>query len=98
MEFNTKRMQAVRLMQIAELLAEEIRIVKPRKIIAFGGLVYKTLTGKNIKLTEYWNGHKKENNFEIISGLKISVTPCYFPIGRGNPKKAVEVLKKCCGE
>lgn len=76
-----------------KLLAEEIRIVKPKKIMAFGGLVYKTLTGKSIKLVDYWNG-PQEQVVEVISGLGISVMPCYFPIGRGNPRKAAEILRK----
>ena len=77
-----------------KLLADEIKIIRPRKIVVFGGLVYKTLTGKNIKLAEYWNKQKIGNDSEIISGLKISVIPCYFPIGRGNPKKAAEIMRK----
>jgi len=77
-------------------LTEEIRIVNPEKIVAFGGLVYQNLTGKKIKLSEYWKG-KKEKNSEIISGLKISVIPCYFPVGRGNPKKAAKILRKILG-
>ncbi len=75
-----------------KILAEEIRIVNPKKIIAFGGLVYKTLTGKNIKLSEYLNDDRKEKVMEIISGLDIITEPCYFPIGRGNPKKAAEIM------
>jgi uracil-DNA glycosylase family 4 len=77
-----------------KFLAEEINIVNPKKIVAFGALVYKTLTGKNIKLAEYWNEWKIGNDSEIVFGLKISVMPCYFPIGRGNPKKAAEILRK----
>ena len=77
-----------------EVLAEEIRIVSPESIIAFGGLVYKTLTGKNIKLSEYWNGGMTEGNREVISGSGVVTEPCYFPIGRGNPRKAAEILSK----
>ena len=77
-----------------KILAEEIRIIKPRKIIAFGGFVYKALIGKDIKLSEYWNCGKKENDFEIISGLSVLVQPCYFPVGRGNPRRAAEILRK----
>jgi uracil-DNA glycosylase len=54
-----------------KFLKEEIRMVKPRNIIAFGRLVYKTLTR-----------------------LNISAIPCYFPIGRGNPKKSAEMMRK----
>lgn len=78
-----------------KILAEEIRIVKPKKIIAFGALVYKVLTGENIKFSDYWaTGHQREVVAENISGLNIPVVPVYFPIGRGNPKKAAAVLNK----
>jgi len=76
-----------------KLLAEEIRIVKPEKVVSFGGLVYKTLTGKNIKLADYWNG-SQEKVVEAISGLDILVMPCYFPIGRGKPREAARILRK----
>ncbi len=75
------------------LSAEEINIVKPKKIIAFGGLVYKKLTGNTIKLFDCWSGLQK-NTVETLSGLGIPVVPCYFPIGRGNPRKAAEMLRK----
>ncbi|MBX4211237.1 MAG: hypothetical protein KW806_00330 [Candidatus Yanofskybacteria bacterium] len=75
-----------------KLLAEEIRIVKPKRIIAFGTLVHKTLTGETIKLRDYLTSTQK--SFEIVSGLDVPVMPVYFPIGRGNPKKAAEILRK----
>ena len=78
----------------AKVLIEEIRIVNPRKIVAFGGLVYKTLTGKNIMLSEYWKKDMIEKSTEVISGLNVIIEPCYFPIGRGNPKKAAEIMRK----
>ena len=75
-------------------LAREIQIVKPKKIIAFGGLTFKTLTQLNILLREYWaNGDRGVFHKETISGQEIPVIPCYFPIGRGNPKKAALVLR-----
>lgn len=77
-----------------KLLAREIRIVNPKRVVAFGGLVYKTLMGKNIKLSEYWNGSRIEKGREIVSGLNKIVEPCYFPIGRGNPKKSAEIIRK----
>lgn len=77
-----------------KLLAEEIRIVKPESIVVFGGLVYKVLTGNDIKLNEYWRQKRRKKSFEIISGLNIPVTPCYFPVGRGKPALAVKILRK----
>lgn len=73
-------------------LSQEIKLVNPKKIVAFSGLVYKTLTGKPVKLSEYWSQPTK--SFENISGLDFPVEPCYFPIGRGNPNKAIQVLKR----
>ncbi|MEW6407467.1 MAG: uracil-DNA glycosylase family protein [Patescibacteria group bacterium] len=85
-------------------LKEEIKIVRPKKIIAFGALVFKILTGESIHLSNYWNnisrlcpstssGLRSKYN-ENISGLNIKVLPCYFPIGRGNPNKAINYLKR----
>ena len=76
-----------------KLLAEEIRIVRPKKIVAFGGLVYKILTKKNVRLSDYWVEGREEKK-ETVSGLMVPVIPCYFPVGRGNPKKAAEIMRK----
>ncbi len=77
-----------------KILSEEIKIVQPKRIITFSSLVFKILTGKNVKFYQYWNHQKIHKNHEIISGLNIPVIPCYFPIGRGNPKKAAEILNR----
>ena len=74
-------------------LAQEIRTVRPKKIIAFSIFVNKLLTGKTIKMSSL-DKQLPEAFPEEISGFKIPVLPCYFPIGRGNPKKAVEILNK----
>jgi len=76
-----------------KFLAEEIRLVRPERIIAFGGLVFKMLAGKNVKLSEYWCGGPRATSPETISGRGIPVTPCFFPIGRGSPKKASAALR-----
>ncbi len=78
-----------------QFLKKELQIVKPKYIIAFGGLVYKVLTGKNIVLSKYWrnSSRKKEALKEKISGLAIPVIPSYYPIARGNPKKAAAILR-----
>lgn len=75
-----------------EILGEEIKIIKPKRIIAFGALVFKTLTGNSIKLADYSVGVDFNKYQENISGLEIPVSSCYFPIGRGNPKKAAKML------
>ena len=73
-----------------KLLAQEISLVRPQRIVAFGALVYKTLTGKDIKLSD----PPKVEQSETISALNIPVSACYFPIGRGSPTKAIKILKQ----
>jgi uracil-DNA glycosylase len=76
-------------------LRQEIQIVRLRKIIAFGALVYKILTSQNIILKNYWQNYPlKKTDKEIISGLNIPTVPVYFPVGRGNPAKAIQVIHK----
>lgn len=78
------------------LLEKEIDIVAPKYIVAFGILVFKTLTNKEIKLQRCLNDIKireyKLYKSRLILGKKYNVLPCYFPIGRGNPKKALRIL------
>lgn len=44
--------------------AEEIRMVKPQRIIAFGSRTFQFLTGENIHLTQYWHQRKKNTYHE----------------------------------
>jgi hypothetical protein len=78
------------------LLEKEINIVNPKYIVAFGRLVFQTLTGKEIKLQRCLNDIKirkyKPYKSKKILGKEYNVLPCYFPIGRGNPKKALRIL------
>jgi len=78
------------------LLEKEIKIVNPKYIIAFGRLVFKALTNKEIKLQRCLNDIKireyKPYKSKQIAGKEYNVLPCYFPIGRGNPKKALRIL------
>lgn len=77
-----------------EYLSREIQIVKPKQIVAFGGIVFKVLTGYSIVLSEYWKDSSKRDPYkEKVSGLGIPVIPCYFPVGRGSPKKAALILR-----
>jgi len=76
-----------------EYLKKEIQLVAPKRIIAFSGMVFKTLTGETIKLGSYWTNAERKEYREILSGKSIPVIPCYFPIGRGNPKKAMFALR-----
>jgi DNA polymerase len=79
------------------VLEREIEIVKPEYIVAFGLIPFERLTGQKIKLGEYYADAKKRNALKLYSlsstRLTPNVIPCYFPIGRGNPARAVDILK-----
>jgi len=79
------------------LLKKEIEIVKPRYIVTMGLIPFENLTGHKIKLTEYYKEimkTKKLKTYDLkIDSKTYQVIPCYFPVGRGDPKKAVEILK-----
>jgi uracil-DNA glycosylase len=79
------------------ILQEEIGIVKPRRIVTFGLIPFAHLTKETIKLKEYYEQSIKRNSLQEykaeINGAAVNVIPCYFPIGRGDPKRAVELLR-----
>jgi len=75
-------------------LIQEIKILKPKKIVAFGRLVTNILTGENIHLAEYWSNSRSRFKLrETLSGFDFPVVPVYFPTGRGNPNKAARLLR-----
>jgi len=79
------------------LLKKEIEIVKPRYIICFGLIPFNSLIKEKIKLSNYFDTFTKTReliSYDLnINAFKTKVIPCYFPVGRGNPKKAIELLK-----
>ncbi len=79
------------------ILKREIELVQPEYIVTFGLIPFEKLTGKKMKLSDYYSDiikNKKLKYFETqINSMKIKIIPCYFPIGQGNPKRAVEILR-----
>lgn len=80
----------------SEILFKEICIVRPKRIVAFGLIPTKAVTGQSIRLGDQYrrmqNGGDPFIKSKQIAGRTYSVFPCYFPVGRGNPKRAVEML------
>lgn len=70
------------------LFEKELKIINPKAIISFGGLTTKYLTGENLIFKKYF-----ENPKSLRYG-DVTVHPCYFPVGRGSPKLAEQVLRK----
>ena len=83
--------------QDAPLFAVEMQLVRPKKIVAFGQLTFSMLTGLPVKLGSYrddviQNGLQPLADYPL-PGCKVPVYPMYFPVGRGNPKFAAELLR-----
>ena len=68
------------------LFEEELSVVKAKAIVSFGTLTTNYLTGENLTFKKYF-----ENPQPLVYD-HIPVYPCYFPVGRGNPKLARHVL------
>lgn len=85
--------------KLLPLFFKELSVVQPKLICSFGSLPFRWLTNINsLKLSEHYEKQKRSNKLITydsvpINGKKYSVFPCYFPVGRGNPKKAVELLQ-----
>jgi uracil-DNA glycosylase len=79
------------------LFVREMEIVQPEHIVTFGLIPFERLTSKKINLGEYYTESVKSRrlrSYDLVgSSFKTKVIPCYFPVGRGNPRQAVELLK-----
>ncbi len=78
------------------VLQKEIQIVQPKYVVTFGLIPFQNLTGLKIKLNDYYSEvmeKQKLRFYNLDNNINTKVIPCYFPIGRGNPKRAVELLK-----
>lgn len=76
------------------LMIEELRIVRPRIVIAMGALVSSVLSKAPVALEAVYRQftEKRALPVEQIPDSDIPMLPCYFPIGRGNPIRANEML------
>lgn len=79
------------------VLKREIEIVKPDYIVTFGLIPFENLTKQKIKLRDYYLDAIENKNLKFyeqqFGSFRAKIIPCYFPVGRGEPKKAVEILK-----
>lgn len=84
----------------APLLLEELKIIQPKRVIAFGQLTFDGLLRElGVKPQEKFGAVNEATlNTGVIQGIQTRVgeiIPCYFPVGQGikNREKAVEVLQ-----
>ncbi len=79
------------------ILRREIEIVQPKTIVTFGLIPFTFLTQETIRLQDYYDKFVQSSKLAAyplkVGNHQTSVVPCYFPVGRGDPKRAVEMLK-----
>ncbi len=77
------------------LFEKEIIAVNPEMIVSFGSLPTNALLKEEIKVSELYEKTMEKGKpkfFKVKLDKVYNVFPCYYPIGRGNPTKAVEML------
>lgn len=81
-------------------LLEEIRLVRPRRIVTFGLMPFAALSDARIKLCAVHGAAMRSGmptdfaprpELGLPAGTRI--TPLHFPIGRGNPQPAIDLLR-----
>lgn len=79
-----------------ELLIEEIKAVKPLKIITFGNQVSQNLLQKKVSVKDYTKDEYEETK---INSKDYKIYPCYYPVGQGQRnmplaiKRIIEITK-----
>lgn len=82
------------------VLKRELELVQPQAVVAFGGMTHRALTGSTVRLADILAHLRTTGTVPSThaSGLGLRVYPCYFPVGRGNPRAAVEILAALASE
>lgn len=75
-----------------QLLHDELELARPRLTVAFGVLAWRALTDQNIRLAEAYDRQLAGRPIVAASCRGLPVAPCYFPVGRGNPRRAGRML------
>ena len=79
------------------ILKREISLVNPTYIVCFGLMPFQALVKEKLKLIDYYNScvsHSALSFYTVdIENKYYSIMPCYFPVGRGDPKRATMLLR-----
>ena len=74
----------------------EIGLVQPEYIVTFGLIPFNALVREPIKLSDYYQESVRRNALKTYNLQRehssYRAVPCYFPVGRGNPKRAAKLL------
>ena len=80
-------------------LLHEIRLVQPQQLISFGLQPFAALSDHKLKLADHHaaamaSGSVASYPASPALGMPgLQVTPVHFPIGRGNPRQAIDLLQ-----
>lgn len=79
----------------SRILSKELYLVKPRAVVAFGVLPYRVMAGESVHLGRVLDDVRRGRQVVPYRrpDLGFPIYPCYFPIGRGRPSAAVEILR-----
>jgi hypothetical protein len=78
-----------------EHLKYELSLVGPSVVVGMGGLVSSLLAGESVSIGALYESFRNTGTVKQmpIGGMTASLAPCYFPVGRGNPVRAREILQ-----
>ncbi len=93
---NSDLPDAQKIQTFLPILLKEIELVKPEYIVTFGLIPFSALVKESIKLSDYYEESVRCNTLKMFDLQckhgSYKVIPCYFPVGRGNPKRAARLL------
>ena len=77
-----------------DMMLSELSIVQPKLVIGLGGMVSSVLTATPVSLEQEYTAfcRNRQTHTRSIAELSQPLMPCYFPVGRGNPRRAKEML------
>lgn len=77
-----------------DMMLTELSLVQPKLVVGMGGMVSSILTATPVSLEQEYAAFCSNQRAQTRSITEISrpLMPCYFPVGRGNPARAKEML------
>ena len=80
--------------EFGDLLIAELEIVRPRLVVSMGVQVTTVLSQAPVRLRDEYRHFLVSGQLRRrpITGTDLSLVPSYFPVGRGNPARAREMI------
>ena len=77
-----------------DLMVDELKAVEPRLVVGMGGMVTSVLSQQPVRLEDEYRSLLSSGTLPVrqVAGSDLVLSPSYFPVGRGNPVRAQEML------